>query len=175
MKKGQTESNNTIIRSVIIVPFIILIIWFIAQMKGTFMANPIQSFDDLISTAAKAKDNEPFTRQISLQDFYLYGFNYSKEIKADGKTILKPEECGEKGCMCMCKDNECKSKENMYCKSIEGINDFVAYGFLSVNKGSIYRNGKTVALEKNKVVCFDATREKNTLHLFECGIKLENA
>ncbi|MBI2133339.1 hypothetical protein HYU11_01515 [Candidatus Woesearchaeota archaeon] len=160
------ESKDTIIRAVIIVPFIILVMLFFAKIITIGEPNQVESLNDFIQLADNAKQNEPFMKNIYIKD-YLYGFNSATLSLSNGKTIKKPEnpQCNSGSCLCLCKDPECKAREETYCKGVEGVENFLAYG-LEENIGK----AQNVAFDgnKKKTICIMAQREKNDLALMSC-------
>ncbi len=170
-KKAESETNNTVIRSVIIVPFIIIILIFFSNLFDINKPNQVQTFSNFIESAENAKDREPFMRQLNLNERLIYGFNSeSNSITANGKTITKPTTCGFGSCLCLCKE-ACKEPEETYCKSVRGIDTYISYGLEEANSGGNFRDGQYVALSgsKKKVECVQAERSEGKLSFMPCG------
>ncbi len=175
-RKAEGVMQSETIRSVAIIPIIILVFWFFTQILGINQPNLAKTFNDVVDTTEKAKDNEPFIRNININDHFIYGFNMGSEYigLGDGKKVAKPDlpVCNAGACICLCKE-DCKSKEETYCKSISGVNSFVAYGYQGVNKGAGYEGGQYLALDgrgKTKIVCAEIKRSAGMLSFTQCGM-----
>lgn len=177
--KGLTQESIT--RLIITAIFIIIIIAFFNKIMNMNEPQVFKSVNTMAETAENIENTEEFIRNIYIKNHLLIGFDSKTNSITlnDATKIQKPEEaaCSQWACICACK-NECKTPEERYCRSVEGVESILTQGFLDINKGARYKTGSSLAIDGNKqpIICIEAKRSKEKLEISPCRTeeKLEN-
>ncbi|MBI3034491.1 hypothetical protein HYY72_05020 [Candidatus Woesearchaeota archaeon] len=145
-----------------------------STIKNPPEEDPRDVLDEIINTAEKSKDNEPFRKRFKLGSYGLYGFSLNdKTLKTSKGDIKKPYRpiCNVAACVCVCKEKACTAFED-YCSGIVRIQEYLANSdFGGANTGSPKEGIYSLAIEgeSQQSPCMAFAVNKKTMTFYECG------